>query len=388
MGHFSKYLPRGSIRVDITNTVIEEKVLTAEDVKNSQPLVFMPCDGSELQSWTLDQTGSIFVEKTQYECIDVSNYGAGPRLDTYSCAHSPNQMWERRISPTCTDEQVAAAGVACSQLVNTPTGKCLTKVTVSGAAIGLDAGTKYTVGQALPCKEIGDPSQVRACVALACLHAFSDPFPSLSITQTFDVVRGDMGGFPDSFPIKSPPVYNDGDKSNDRELCLQPYVRVEPTFDATAFITPKGSVSIVAMNTGEESLEFTLYDHGSGLGSEKVTVPPHSIQTFELPPSKENPYPKAAAMLASTTPTATTTSFAAMEPAAGAASPVPGGASHQPSGHGGFMVSFIGGTSVLGLVGFMLARRHRSAAKGSEMQHVPAAEEDEDVGYSEFSEVE
>ena len=203
MGHFSKYLPRGSIRVDITNTVIEEKVLTAEDVKNSQPLVFMPCDGSELQSWTLDQTGSIFVEKTQYECIDVSNYGAGPRLDTYSCAHSPNQMWERRISPTCTDEQVAAAGVACSQLVNTPTGKCLTKVTVSGAAIGLDAGTKYTVGQALPCKEIGDPSQVRACVALACLHASSDPFPSLSLSQSHRPLTSCVATWAAS-PIRSP----------------------------------------------------------------------------------------------------------------------------------------------------------------------------------------
>ena len=27
MGHFSKHLPRGSIRVGLTNTVIEEKVL-------------------------------------------------------------------------------------------------------------------------------------------------------------------------------------------------------------------------------------------------------------------------------------------------------------------------------------------------------------------------
>ena len=56
------------------------------------------------------------------------------------------------------------------------------QVKVSGAAIGLDAGTSYTVGEALPCNAIGDP------------------------TQTFDVVRGDQGGFPDAFPIRAPTV--------------------------------------------------------------------------------------------------------------------------------------------------------------------------------------
>ena len=85
---------------------------------------------------------------------------------------------------------------------------------MSGAAIGLDAGTSYTVAQALPCKPIGEPS------------------------QTFDVVRGDQGGFPDSFPIRTTTPAADADLAGGEaaEMCLQPYVRLEPMFGATAFV--------------------------------------------------------------------------------------------------------------------------------------------------------
>ena len=184
------------------------------------------------QAWTLDETKSLFVEKTRYQCIDVSNYGAvrrrddartpryrrqkrpilrltrvrlyrvpeqGPRLDTFACAHSLNQQWERRIVPQCTAHMVAALGVACSQLVNPSSGNCLTKVTTSGAAIGLDAGTTMVVAQARPCLPPGAPS------------------------QTFDLVNGDQSGFPKAFPIRSP--VDNGD--SDRELCLQPWVAKE-----------------------------------------------------------------------------------------------------------------------------------------------------------------
>ena len=54
MGHFSKYLPAGSVRVEMHNSVVGERPLTVADVQNGQPLVFLPCSGSELQSWTLD----------------------------------------------------------------------------------------------------------------------------------------------------------------------------------------------------------------------------------------------------------------------------------------------------------------------------------------------
>ena len=165
MGHFSRYLPAGSVRIGLENTVVKERQVTVDDISNGQPLVFLPCTGSEIQSWTLDSTGSVYVEQSTYSCIDVSNWGAGPGLDIYSCAHTPNQLWERRLNPACSEDEVNAGGVACSQLVNPPTNKCLTKVSVSGAVIGLDAGTKYTVAQAMPCLPIGAPEQsIRATV--------------------------------------------------------------------------------------------------------------------------------------------------------------------------------------------------------------------------------
>lgn len=138
----------------------------------------MPCSGSELQSWTLDETASLFVEKTRWMCVDVSNYGAGPRLDVYSCAHSTNQLWERVINPKCSPEDVAKVGVACSQLRNPGSNKCITKVRASGASIGLDAGTTYEVAQAIECIE------------------------GFDVSQTFDLVRGDQGGFPNAFPVR------------------------------------------------------------------------------------------------------------------------------------------------------------------------------------------
>ena len=91
-------------------------------------------------------------------------YGAGPRLDTYECAHTPNQRWIRRLNPACTDEDVKAYGVACSQLYNPQSGSCLTKTAASGASIGLDPGSTYVVAQAQVCSR-----HVRACSPHAAL---------------------------------------------------------------------------------------------------------------------------------------------------------------------------------------------------------------------------
>lgn len=91
----------------------------------------------------------------------------------------------------------------------------------NGASVGLDAGTSLTIAQALPCtNQPGDP------------------------TQTFDVVQGDQQGFPDAFPIRS----YASDTELAHELCLQPYIAKEPSFDAVAFETPSGEIAVVAMN--------------------------------------------------------------------------------------------------------------------------------------------
>ena len=40
----------------------------------------------------------------------------------------------------------------------------------------------------------------------------------------------------------------------------------------------------MAINLGELPLTFTLHDKELGLGAADVVVPPHSIQTYRLPP--------------------------------------------------------------------------------------------------------
>ena len=268
MGHFSRYLPAGSRRIEMTSTVVKEREITVDDVVAGQPLVFLPCSGSDVQSWTLDDTASLYIANAPEMCVDISNHGSDPRLDAYTCAHTANQMWERRIVPACSDEDAESHGIACSQLVNPPTGKCLTKSTVSGALIGLDAGTMYTVAQAQPCKSAGEPS------------------------QTFELVRGDQGGFPGDFPIRAPAIAsNDPDSPDSQELCMQPFVRIEPNFGAVAFETPDGGVSVVALNSGDAPLTFDLYDSTVGMGVEDVTMPAHSMQSFVLPKAVDTPTP-------------------------------------------------------------------------------------------------
>jgi len=259
MGHFSRYLPRGSVRIGVNDTVEQEKPPGKDDLKNSQPMVFTPCEGSPLQSFSLDSGGMLTVAGTHF-CLDVSAYGKGPRVDVYSCAHSPNQQWERRDAPSC---PAGGQGTpACSLLISPSTDKCLTRVTTSGAAIGLDAGSKYTVAQALPCIAGGDPS------------------------QTFSLKFGDAGGFPHSFPIRSLATPG-GSGEIERELCAGPYIAREPEFASLAFATPGGGVSVVAMNRGDKPLTFSLLDVEAGLGAERLTVPPHSISSLVLPPLDE-----------------------------------------------------------------------------------------------------
>jgi hypothetical protein len=109
--------------------------------------------------------------------------------------------------------------------------------------------------------------------------------------QTFSVVHGDGQGFPHAFPVRSLANLANDDPLDDRELCLQPYIAKEPDFDAVAFVTPDGGVSVVAMNKGKEALTFSIYDVSLGAGASNVTVPPHSIQSYRLPaaPSAASP---------------------------------------------------------------------------------------------------
>jgi len=251
MGHFSRFIPPGSKRISVTNHV-ETKVppLTADDVKNGQPLVFLPCDGNDVQSWSLDETGSLIVTGTESaegsdgyqvggECADADLDGWLPKIQVWKCAHSGNQNWV-----------VGASSDAGHQLKNTWTGKCMTAVLTSGSAVGLDAGVKVMAAQLLDC------------------------LPPGTANQTFRLSNFDGGGFPDNFPVRTA-----------KGLCLQPQITRLPHFDVVAFLTPDNYISLIGINLGEKPIDFSIYDAIASVGSKTLWLPAHAIQSYQWPAS-------------------------------------------------------------------------------------------------------
>jgi len=249
MGHFSRYIPAGSKRVDLSNSVQNHAPpLSADDVKNGQALMFSPCDGTDVQSWTYDDTNSLISRGTN-EAEESDGYNRGgmcvdavldswfPKMQVWACAHSGNQNF------------VVATVPGGKRLINSWTGKCLTAVKTAGWAVGLDAGVKVTAGQMYEC------------------------YPPGTANQTFELSNYDGGGFPSNFPVRT----KDG-------LCLQPQIQRVPHFDAVAFVTPSGSVSLVTINLDFKPMQFTLFDAASGAGATGLAIPPHSIQTYTYTP--------------------------------------------------------------------------------------------------------
>jgi len=250
MGHFSRFIPAGSRRVALKNTVeIKEDQVSADDVKNGQALLFSACDVSEIQSWTLDDTHSLIMRGTDEaegsdgfqhggECVDIDS-ASMTKIQVWACAHSANQQWSVKSVP------------GGHQVINTPSGKCLTAVPTSGLSVGLDAGVTVTAAQLKPCAEDGDK------------------------TQTFALANYDQGGFPDNFHVRLP----------GEELCLQPQIQRLPHFDAVAFEQPSGKISLVAMNMGEKPISFSIVDAESSTGVHDVTLAPHAIHSYTWMPT-------------------------------------------------------------------------------------------------------
>ena len=258
MGHFSRFFPPGAKRVALKNTVEAHfPPLQPGDVKNYQALLFAPCDGSAVQQWELDDTGSLIIRNTNeaessdgYEhggmCMDVvtppSPWIDG-KMQVFACAHTPSQ------------DMVVQSVPGGSQILHAPTGKCVTAIQTSGSAVGLDQGVTIVAGQLKECAEKGDPS------------------------QTFVLANYDAQGFPANFPIRTLPSAPGGN-----ELCLQPQIARLPHFDAVAFAAPDGSVSLVAMNIGDNPVEFTLTDKAAHAGVRHLTIPPHAIHSYKYTP--------------------------------------------------------------------------------------------------------
>ena len=281
MGHFSRYILPGSKRIHLKNLVeTQAPPLEPGDVKNGQALLFAPCDGNDVQKWSMDSDGSLIIPGTNEakasegfehggECIDHDQTSYIPgKLQTYACAHSPNQQWAVRSVP------------GGSNIYSLASGMCVTAISTTGSAVGLDAGTTVTA------------AQLRECVP---------PGEEGSAAQTFRLENYDAQGFPTNFPVRTTAGAPGGS-----ELCLQPQIVRVPHFDAVAFEQPDKSISLVMINIGDSAIQFTLVDKDSKAGIKHLTLPSHAIHTYRWMPGK-----KSAATLASTL---TSTAAVAQQP--------------------------------------------------------------------------
>ena len=157
----------------------------------------------------------------------------------WGCAHSPNQTWKAK--------KVDGGW----QLTNEANDVCLTATRTSGVAVGRDAGVTITAAQTDPCLADGAPS------------------------QTFVLDNYDGTGYPSTpehFPVRTAD-----------SLCLQPQIARVPHFDAVGFLTPDDTVTVVALNIGDQPITMTLHDAASKLGTAGLTVPAHAIHTYRWP---------------------------------------------------------------------------------------------------------
>mmetsp|Transcript_13016 Transcript_13016/g.42972 ORF Transcript_13016/g.42972 Transcript_13016/m.42972 type:complete len:415 (-) Transcript_13016:268-1512(-) len=274
MGHFSRYLVPGAKRVQVSNTVeVEIPQVAAGDIKNGAALLFEPCDAdsavqqfrfatpepgdkiaaSLIAAGTDDAPGSDGYQRGG-ECVELCIMPGCwfPKVQLWACGDGGeadhggrgNQKW---------DVQSVKGGYKL-EVRGSPEGAgggevkgCLTAVKAEGWAVDLDAGLEVIAAQLAPCLSDGTSN------------------------QTF-LLGGDGEGeslLESSFTVGTA----------DAKLCLAPQIPKLPHFDAVGFHNPDGTVAVVAMNTNDDPVEFTLKDEALGLAA-KHSLPAHAIHTY------------------------------------------------------------------------------------------------------------
>jgi len=239
MGHFSRFIPPGSKRVGLTNTV-KRPPLTQKDVMNKR-LRFDPCSDGDGLTWKYDQAAKTLGELGL--CAELDEDGEGIVMKT-CVANNKKQQWI--ISNNI------PGGVTLQN--GDLTDKCLTFLTVGGPHVGLDPGVDVQAGFAEKCGTV-----------------------PAGQTQTFQLAPSGAKTFPDGFHIKT----SEGN-------CMLPVGADTITFDAVAFQTPVGDISIVAMNRGEYDLTFDIYETSSKSGAKQLLVPKHGIASFVITSKKKD----------------------------------------------------------------------------------------------------
>lgn len=244
MGQFSRFIPPGSRRINLTSTINAVSEIDPKDV-TGLAMQFTPCSDHPAQLWRYDTSlRTLSLASVPTMCAQLS-------LDYYWKIVMQPCGKEAPAEPTQTWSLTNTTGGYMFQ--NNKSHDCLTSLQVPGQEIGLDPGVDAEGG-----------------VGLACNHTLrsslrSGDNPRDKEYNSFALV----GNFPESFKIQTP-------EGN----CMLPVGLDSVTFDAVAFETPKGEISLVAMNQRNSALVFDIHDvHANGT-YHAIELPAHSIATY------------------------------------------------------------------------------------------------------------
>lgn len=247
MGQFSRFIPPGSRRIALNNTVKVDNELTPAAVAGKF-MQFTPCSGKKRsQLWKYDIVRETLSLKDVPEmCMQLApdfNQGIIMLPCTKESPKVPAQTWS------------LISGVNGSSVVKSKASDvCMTSLKVPGQSIGLDPGVDAQGGLAMNCTD-----KLRDNLRDTQYQRFS--------------LKGD---YPHSFQIQDP-----------AGSCMEPVGSDNVMFDAVAFETPKGDISIVAMNLQNATISFDIHDVRAQGSYRAIELPPHAIATYTWHPSVE-----------------------------------------------------------------------------------------------------
>lgn len=236
MGHFSRFIPPGSHRIDLVNNVAPAPLQPADVL--GKRFKFSPCSDGNGMTWSYDEKAKTLQEYGL--CAELDGDGRG--IVMKACSGNSKQQWTIADGKNPGEKSIKHIVIGVGE-------KCVTAETVSGPVVGLDPGVDVEAGLAENCGDVA--GQI----------------------QTFELTASGDKTFPQGFHIKA----SDGN-------CMIPVGGDTINFDAVAFESETGDVSVIAMNMGEQDIDFDLYDLASQAGG-KTSVPKRSITSFTFPAS-------------------------------------------------------------------------------------------------------
>lgn len=262
-GHFSRFIPPGSRLVGLTNAVSTKPPPVNEGDIAYGFLVLEPCkddpDGKAVQTWvysshsTFDYPGVDLAFKVLGLCACIVNgdESNGAVLYVMKCQYGHGEALRLQ---EVNDGTSNSFHIYDMEVYDNKLRKCLTSRLARGSDIGMDKGVQILV------------VEMYECVPGA-------------LNQTFQLVRVSDGG---ECKAGDECRMIAGYPHTDSPMCVQPQLVRRPHFDAAAFETPSGDISVVALNLGDESIKYTLYDTSSGYGASDLEMPPHSMVSYTL----------------------------------------------------------------------------------------------------------